>query len=352
MNWSPEQTLYVAVAYTNPIGFKNRRDNLLEFRKHMEVTPNVQLYVGEGTYNDIPFEVTSASNPNDQQFKIKDQLWHKENIINAVVSKFPSNWKYGAYVDGDLMFSKLDWASEAIRLLQHYEWVQLFSSITDLDSNHNATDNRRSFMWNYKNSGNEKLQFGAPGGAWAFKRSAFDATGGLLDTCILGGGDYHMMIGLLQIGTNLKPETLYSQGANKRAIEIWQRRASILKSNIGLLNCNVNHLWHGSKKDRGYSTRWDLLTNHKYDPYTDLFKDSEGIYQLEPNRIDFRDDIRKYFSSRNEGMPTPVPKIIPPPIPIPKVAPKEIAKPLPKNPVSPEQKKTLPQKPESEYYSS
>jgi hypothetical protein len=38
---------------------------------------------------------------------------------------------------------------------------------------------------------------GATGGAWAFRRSAFDAVGGLLDTCILGSADWHMAFGLV-----------------------------------------------------------------------------------------------------------------------------------------------------------
>ena len=38
---------------------------------------------------------------------------------------------------------------------------------------------------------------GATGGAWAFRRSALEAVGGLLDICILGHGDWSIAFGLV-----------------------------------------------------------------------------------------------------------------------------------------------------------
>jgi hypothetical protein len=45
---------------------------------------------------------------------------------------------------------------------------------------------------------------GATGGAWAFRRPAFDAVGGLLDTCILGSADWHMAFGLAGAGSGIE----------------------------------------------------------------------------------------------------------------------------------------------------
>jgi hypothetical protein len=304
-----DETLHVAVAFSNPPRWRARRDNMLEFRRRMANTPNVKLYVGEVTYGDLPFEVTSEDCPTDFQFRVKDQLWHKENIINVLASKFDKDWKYGGYVDSDLVFSKFDWASEAIKLLQHYKWVQLFSSLSDLDSNHNVLDMRRSFMWNYIYNRQEgKVNFSAPGGGWGFTREAFNATGGLLDTCILGSGDHHMIVGLMQLSKTtpkMPKETQTAQGGNKLAIEVWQKRAEKLERNIGCLNCHLTHYWHGPKADRGYGFRWELLNKYDFNPYTDLFRDSNGLYQLDSSKYDFRDEIRTYFQLRNEDMPTP-----------------------------------------------
>ena len=95
--WSQDQTLHVAVAYCNPYRFTTRRHLFNDFRRHISSMPNVKLYVGEVVYGDRPFEVTSPTNPLDFQWRIKDEvLWHKENILNQVIERFDSGWKYVA----------------------------------------------------------------------------------------------------------------------------------------------------------------------------------------------------------------------------------------------------------------
>lgn len=131
--WSEEQTLHVAVAYSNPFRWRTRRELLNDFRKHMSVTSNVVLHVGELAYGDRPFEVTSEENPLDIQLRTSHELFHKENILNVIVQRgFPPDWRYGAWIDGDFHMTRHDWALETIHQLQHYDFVQPFSSYMDL----------------------------------------------------------------------------------------------------------------------------------------------------------------------------------------------------------------------------
>src|ERR1700719_4604863 len=73
---------------------------------------------------------------NDVQLRTSHELWHKENILNVTVQRFPAGWQYGAIIDGDFHMTRRDWALEAVHQLQHYDFVQLFSSYSDLSSTH------------------------------------------------------------------------------------------------------------------------------------------------------------------------------------------------------------------------
>jgi hypothetical protein len=74
----------------------------------------------------------AVDNPLDLQLRTDSSLWIKECAINEGVRRFPPDWQYGGYVDGDFHFTRHDWALEAIHTLQHHSFVQLFSTYTDL----------------------------------------------------------------------------------------------------------------------------------------------------------------------------------------------------------------------------
>jgi hypothetical protein len=318
LHWSESETLHVAVAYSNPCRWNTRRKLFHDFRRHMSTLPNVRLYVGEIVYGDRPFEVTSHDHETDFQFRVIDELWHKENVLNQIISRFPRCWKYGAYVDGDFHFTRYDVAIETVHQLQTYDWVQMFSSYGDMGPNHQCLRINRSFAARYmcgeitsevlrsarvSTYGKPSTGIGATGGAWAFRRDSFCKVGGLLDTCVLGSGDWHMAFGLVG-EPDLHPQTneLTKCGrAYANSIKIWQNRAAAaLRKNVGVVDCHAIHHFHGSKSKRGYPDRWKILRDQDFDPQRDLHRDWQGLYQLAPHRIGLRDGIRGYFRSRNE----------------------------------------------------
>lgn len=331
--WSESQTLHVAAAYSNPFRWHTRRKLFHDFRYHMAESPNVVLHAGELAYGDRPFEITEASNPLDVQLRIeRHELFYKENVLNAIVARFPSDWKYGACIDGDFHFTRHDWALEAVHLLQHFDFVQLFSTYTDLTGpgygGHRPMRQTASFAHNYISSGHQlpegydnggwktRSQYyhptegkptgakyvGATGGAWAFTRDGFNAVGGMLDCCILGHGDWFMAFGLVSEPAPDMRIANYSSGYQK-AIAAWQHNASRLKGNIGCVDGHAMHYFHGSKTRRGYGSRDQILVEHEFDPITDLMRDHQGIYQLNPDKPRLRDAIRRYFVSRTEDNP-------------------------------------------------
>ena len=324
--WSNDQVLHVASAYSNPFRWRTRRELFNDFRQHMKQQPNVELYVGELAYGDRPFEVT-GEHSNDAQFRTTSELFHKENILNETVKTFPFDWKYGAVVDGDFTFTRHDWALEAIHQLQHYDFVQLFSTYTDLSSKGYGGNVpgrvAKSFAQTYIDNGHrlppawvDPTGFdssygygcggwqspGATGGAWAFRRSAFDTVGGLMDQAILGHGDWFMAFGLVSA-----PLAVQGNVAERRyhphyvaMIAGWQNRGALLKKNIGVVDQFALHHFHGSKSNRGYESRDEVLVKYQFDPVADIRRNYQGIYELTGNKPGLRDAIRRYFIARQE----------------------------------------------------
>lgn len=195
-SFDPDKTLCIAAAYSNPQNWRSRRALFEQFRAYMATLPNVRLFVGEIAYGNDPFQVTSASNHDDLQLRAPQILWHKENILDLVITrKFPVGWQYGAYVDGDFHFSRTDMAAATIKQLQSHGWVQMFSSYSNMSADHHILSSMPSFAY-CRSKGKPCLppfppgcgyaDVGACGGAWAFRRHAYEAVGGLIDFCVTG----------------------------------------------------------------------------------------------------------------------------------------------------------------------
>lgn len=325
--WSEQETIHIACCYINPFRWATRRRLFEDFRRRMLSSPNVVLHIGELAYGNRPFEVTSSDDPNAVQLRTNSEMWHKENVLNRVVQSFPAEWRYGGYWDADMHPTRHDWAIEAIHKLQHHPWVQLFSNYGAMSADHRPLSLRSSFAYNYVNRTGAfrasdqhtgptdgYLQMiskraappysGAPGGGWAFTREGFSATGGMLDTCILGSGDWHMAFGLIG-EKDLHTEMRKCASAYVESIHRWQDRAfAAIRGNIGYIDCFATHGFHGSYATRGYGTRSNILIKHCYDPYTDIARDWQGIYRWVGNKSSFEGEVRRYFTSRAEDDPS------------------------------------------------
>jgi hypothetical protein len=349
--WSEDQTLHVAVAYSNAFRWRSRRETMNKLRDHYAQQANVKLYVGELAFGDRPWEVTSGDNPADVQLRTSGEAFYKENLQNEIIKRrFPADWKYGAVCDADFHIITVGWALETVHQLQHYDWVQPFSSYMDVTGDVYGQANmpyriNSGFFFNYVQNGYrvskeynngvvgpdgryihhhhhhhhhhyEEAMAGEPtpaegefmrgtgatGGAYAFRRSAFDAVGGMLDRCILGHGDWymaHQLVGCPPPDIHLQA---YAQ-AYKDYVLAWGVRAARLKRNVGYVDATAMHMFHGSKTRRGYSSRDVILARHKFDPYRDLHPDYQGVWQFDPDKWELRDDLRRYFMSRFEDDP-------------------------------------------------
>jgi hypothetical protein len=148
---------------------------------------------------------------------------------------------------------------------------------------------------------------GATGGAWSWRRDAFDTVGGMLDTCVLGSGDWHMTFGLVQ-ATNVVAEMKRCTQPYVESVLNWQARAAKLngvegRSPMGCIDNFATHAFHGSKALRAYGERWALLQKWDFNPATDIARDYQGLWRWTGNKPGLRDDVARYFIERSEDGP-------------------------------------------------
>lgn len=296
------QPLYVISVVFNPNRYANRYKLYHAFEKHCEDSGAI-LYTVELALRDRHHEVTCSTNPRHIQLRTESEIWFKENIQNVGLRYLPHDFEYVAFIDADFQFNRSDWAYETVQMLQHRDVVQMYSSITYLNDRYRVHNQLDGLVYLHQN----QLQYpktyghrGAVGGAWAYRRSAVDKLGGMLDTCILGSADWHMSFALL-MRDDVHPEMKFNQIPEyARSIKEWAERAKLLRANVGYVDCNATHFWHGHLKDRKYNTRWEILVNNNFDPYKDLKRDWQGVLSLEKTKPRLRDEIMEYFKQRNE----------------------------------------------------
>lgn len=297
-----DKTLYVITAVFNPWRYKSRIKLYRDFEQYVAAA-GAKLVTVELAFGERDFVVTEPTDPMDIQVRTRAELWHKERMLNLAINRLPLDWKYVAWVDADVTFSRPDWAEETVQLLQHYSVLQMFSHAIDTGPKHEHLKTHTGIMYAYEKGqmdmGSPRYESLHPGFAWAARRDAINAVGGLFDTAVLGSADRHMALSLLH-----KVECSYPHGLATGYIEqlqLWQDRCKQhIRKNVGHMPGSLIHYWHGKKVDRRYQDRWKILVKHSFDPEFDLKFDSQGLYQYTGNKPELEHDIRRYFLARNE----------------------------------------------------
>lgn len=294
--------LWVVTMISNPERYKSRYALYERFRTGVE-RAGAKLLTVEVAFGDRPFELTQANDGYDLQLRTNDEIWHKENALNLGFARLPLNWKYVAWVDADVEFVRHDWVEETVHQLQHFHVVQMFQHAIDLGPSGETLKTDTGFVWRWQREGlpRESKYYGGlhPGYAWAARREAIDAVGGLMDFAILGAADRHMAFSLVGRGMDTASKDL-TPGYRKQ-IQVWQDRATRhIRQNVGYVPGSIVHHFHGKKVDRKYHDRWKILLKHGYNPEWDLKRDWQGLYTLTDQGLRLRNDIREYFRSRNE----------------------------------------------------
>jgi hypothetical protein len=302
MNNDPiDDTLHVIAVTSNPCQFARRYILAREFLSRMEQETNVKVYVVELAYGNQQFYVTDKKNPRHLQIRGTVPLWHKENMINMGITLLPKTWKAMAWIDADIEFENVNWAMDTLEVLNGCrDVVQLFSHAVDMDKHMEAMSIFPSFGFQYAKKsryGGTGINMWHPGYAWACTKKAYDRMGGLFEYSILGSGDHNMSFSFIgQPDKSLNPDTT---NAYKESLRLFQKRAAQLR--LGYVPGVIRHHFHGSKKNRKYHERWQILVENMYNPFIHITKNRDGLLvptELCPQKM--LDEILAYFAERNE----------------------------------------------------
>lgn len=309
--------LYVITSISNPKRYRQRYHLYRQFEKYVADSGAI-LYTIEQGFGEREFEITDPSNSRHIRVQTESELWHKENMLNLVMHRLPPDWKYVAWIDADVEFARPDWVYETLHLLQHYDFIQMFSQAIDLDQHFEVLNDsiREGVVAYWMRNGHCNIRnrkpagygygYGAgnkhPGYAWAARRKAIDHVGGLIDWAIVGSADWHMAAALLgQLVASIGPSVAESCPTYVQWCRIWEENAvKFIKYNVGFMEGLVMHYYHGKKANRRYFDRWGILSSNAFDPQLDLKKDWQGLWQITDRNLKLRDDLRAYFAMRDE----------------------------------------------------
>lgn len=296
--FSGDEPLYVILPYFNFCGFKSRRRLFLDFIERNKNLKGVRFIVSE--------VVGSAPLPTLPVWKhvkatTKCQMWLKENIINMASMHLPSDWKYIAWIDADILFLNENWVQDTKEALEYRDIVQLFHTVVNMGPRGEAMKTDKSFGYMHSRSGtsyttSDKYGFWHPGYAWACTRATWTKMGCLLDWAILGSADRHMALAWIGRVESSRPGNVHPNYTHL----LLEFQAKCKGFRLGNIDGTILHEWHGRLEDRKYKERWEILTKHQFDPLKDLSLTKEGLIQLASVGLRLQKDLDEYFLGRKE----------------------------------------------------
>ena len=251
-------------------------------------------------------------NKNIQRVYTESLLWHKETLLNKVISELPEKFKYVFWIDADVIFTNLNWLVDGAKELETSNIVQPFDLCVHLDrdetkpaldlnkiryhSRPNEVNNMiwRSFCSNYVKSvmwkSDDYNTHGHVGFAWGAKREVLEKVP-LYDRALIGGADHiiaHAAAGQINHKCITKSFT-----DNIDEVNEWSEKFyDVVRGKIGYVEGDLYHIWHGDIKKRQYLKRIQDFT-----PTTKTIteKDKNGLYVAKKEDEKY---VKSYFDQR------------------------------------------------------
>lgn len=272
----------------------------------------IECIIGDGTS-----ELEFLNDKDISVIRTQNLLWHKESLLNKIISDLPKNFKYVFWVDADVIFTNLNWLVDGVNELQVNNLIQPFEYCVHLDRGQlkptfnmnvvtiskepNRLNNKvwRSFSANYADKINWESEnynkHGHVGFAWAARREILDAVP-LYDKCLIGGFDHvsaHSAVGQIPCTCITKSFT-----DNLDEITSWSHRFNyVVNGKVGYVKGNLFHIWHGDIEKRQYLKRIQdfTATNKKI-----VDRDENGLHVTKTGLDE--PYVREYFQHREEGI--------------------------------------------------
>jgi hypothetical protein len=141
-----------------------------------------------------------------------------------------------------------------------------------------------------------KEDYWHPGFAWAITRSAYEQIGGLFDD-VIGSGDSIMAMSFIN-KVHIRQKKKYHEDYNN-SMDDYETKISTLTA--GYVPGVIRHHYHGSRTNRKYVERCEILISNEYSPTKHMTYDEIGILIPTPEcPPQFILDIMNYFIERSE----------------------------------------------------
>ena len=240
-------------------------------------------------------------------------LWHKESLLNKIISELPEKYKYVFWVDADVIFTNKNWLVDSVEELQTKNIIQPFEYCVHLEKDElkpsfsmkeilmssfpNKRNNKvwRSFCSNYATNELWKDEnynnHGHVGFAWGAKREVLEEVP-LYDKALIGGADHiiaHASVGQINYCCISKSFT-----DNIDEINEWSKKFyKVTNGKVGYVKGELYHIWHGDIAKRQYFKRVQDFTS-KTKAIT--MRDNNGLY-VTKNKED-EEYMKHYFKQR------------------------------------------------------
>lgn len=296
--------IWAVTAYFNPAGYRRRSENYRVFRRRL----GVPLVAVELSF-DGRFELSDDDAEIVLRMRCPDVMWHKERLLNIGIRAAPPEATKIAWVDGDIVFSDDDWAEKASAALDDCVVAHLMGRRLNLSRHGEVEDSAVSAVREHlagRASDEVLADSEAPvrmgrsmGLAWAARRDLIERHG-LYDAAILGSGD-RVIANAAFARFDLGARCLEMNAAQQAHYLRWAEPFSQdVGGRIGAVDLQVEHLWHGALRNRGYSERHRGLAPFDFDPASDLSRDEAGCWRWGSGKPAMHRYVREYFSGRHE----------------------------------------------------
>lgn len=252
-------------------------------------------------------------NSNIKRVYTKNLLWHKESLLNKIITELPEKYKYVFWIDADVIFTNLNWLTEGVKQLksENINIIQPFEYCVHLEKNHlsptfNLDELKRAKYPNEKNNkvwksfcasyaktyrdSDDYNKHGHVGFGWGSKLGILQKIP-LYDRALIGGADHiiaHAAAG--QIG-----HVCISKSFTDNLVEVneWSRKFyKEIKGGIGYVPGDLYHIWHGDIEKRQYLKR-----------IKDFTPKTKNINKKDKNNLYITDDVddqymKDYFATR------------------------------------------------------
>lgn len=305
--YEPADDLVLLTTYFNSHGYRTKRLNYDRFRERIEAG-GLNLITVECAFGSAKFELPPS--PNVLQVAARDLMWQKERLLNFAISRLPKTCRKVAWLDGDILFERPDWAVETARMLDEFPIVQLFDRAIRLPRGHGdftgEGDAWESFASVYRRSPQALLAgdfaaHGHTGFAWAARRDWLDAHG-LYDACIAGSGDHMMAHAACGDWTSPCIRRIIGDNNPHREyfVEWAKRQYRDVRARVGCVPGTVLHLWHGDTENRRYVLRNRELAEFGFDPRADVRVGRTGCWEWCSRKPALHRWANEYFGHRRE----------------------------------------------------